>query len=283
MKLHKIAFLFAPTLLLTSGCLEAGEEFDFTETSTGSEATRNTATTATTSEEFVNEPVEELTDVVDPAAGPEYEFSWSQGQSPVPMGSSADRVCFLTRVTGKFEGSGERVHAYVANNTWYLGGNSYQSGVGASARCLSTAGTGGFTSEVTWNQGDYPKSLGASSDRVCFLTRMQGKFMGSGERIHVYGSEGTWYLGGNSYQSGVSASARCIKSVSYSKEYLWTQGNLATLMGGTSVQACFLNKITGKFRGTGENVRTYKSGDSWYLSGNSFQSGVGARGRCVFK
>ena len=64
---------------------------------------------------------------------------------------------------------------------------------------------------------------------------------------------------------------------------MWTQGNNATLMGGETVYACFLNKITGKFRGGGEYVHTRRSGDSWYIDGQSYQSGVGARGRCVYR
>ncbi len=68
------------------------------------------------------------------------EYAWSQGQGHVRMGHSSKCVAFLTFVQGKFEGGGEYVMVYVANDGyWYLGGASAQSGVSARARCIGTS------------------------------------------------------------------------------------------------------------------------------------------------
>ena len=64
-------------------------------------------------------------------------FDWAQDILPVPLGSSVtNAVCFLTRMTGKFQGDAEKVRAYTNSGDWYLGGSSNQSGVRASARCF---------------------------------------------------------------------------------------------------------------------------------------------------
>ncbi len=208
-------------------------------------------------------------------SGPEY--SWSQGQPAVPMGGTSGRVCFLTRVTGKFEGGGEVVNVFASGGSWYLGGQSLQAGVGASARCVSVAF---YSGEYSWSQGQVPAFMGSASNRACFLTRVTGKFEGGGEVVHAYTSWDSWYLGGQSLQAGVGASARCVDLWS-SGEYSWGQGQIPVYMGSFADRACFLTRMTGKFEGGGEVVRTYASGDWWYLGGQSLQAGVGASARCL--
>ncbi|WP_437723134.1 hypothetical protein [Sorangium sp. So ce861] len=134
------------------------------------------------------------------------EYSWGQRQQPVYMGTAAGRTCFLTRVTGHFEGGGEWVHVYVSGGSWYLGGGSEQDGVGASARCVDLPSY----QEYSWSQGRFQENMGNASNRACFLTRMTGKFKGGGEFIQVFNNQGIWFLGGDSKQEGVGASARCI-------------------------------------------------------------------------
>lgn len=208
-------------------------------------------------------------------SGPEY--SWSQGQPVVLMGGTDGRVCFLTRVTGKFYGGGEAVYVFASGGSWYLGGQSQQSGVGAGARCVSVAS---YSGEYSWSQGQYPVYMGSASNRACFLTRVTGKFKGGGEVVHAYTSWDAWYLGGQSQQSAVGASARCV-DMAPSGEYGWGQGQLPVYMGSSANLACFLTRMTGKFEGGGEVVRAYTSGDWWYLGGQSQQSAVGASARCL--
>lgn len=66
-----------------------------------------------------------------------HKDEWTQGSPTKALGQEANQVCFLTRVTGRFEGRGESVHVYVANGSWYLGGSSGQNEVGASAVCVA--------------------------------------------------------------------------------------------------------------------------------------------------
>ena len=63
------------------------------------------------------------------------DFSWSQGSSEVEMIGQSEGFCYLTRITGKFEGGGEVVSIHVKGGSWYLGGRSKQTGVAAHARC----------------------------------------------------------------------------------------------------------------------------------------------------
>lgn len=209
------------------------------------------------------------------------EFHWSQGSAPVPMGPASDRVCFLTRVTGRFAGGGETVHAYINGNSWYLGGTSYQVNVAATARCVLVAGASQYSTEYSWSQGAYATHMGSGSNRACFLTRMSGRFKGGGEEIWAYRSGPSWYLGGRSQQSGVSAGARCVNVSWYSGAYSWSQGAHSVYMGSQSSRACFLTRVTGRFEGGGESVRVFLSGSSWYLGGNSRQRGVGGSARCM--
>jgi hypothetical protein len=39
-------------------------------------------------------------------------------------------------MTGHFQGGGESITVFASGPNWYLGGTSYQLGVGASARCI---------------------------------------------------------------------------------------------------------------------------------------------------
>jgi hypothetical protein len=67
---------------------------------------------------------------------PKYEFqTWHQGEPPVRLIHHEDGFCALTRITGHFQGGGERVQVYIGpDGYWYLGGNSMQEGV--SAQCI---------------------------------------------------------------------------------------------------------------------------------------------------
>lgn len=209
------------------------------------------------------------------------EYHWSQGSSPVPMGSASDRVCFLTRVTGRFAGGGEKVQAYVYGGSWYLGGTSHQKGVAATARCVFVASASQYSGEYSWSQGSYPIHMGSGAGRVCFLTMMSGRFKGGGEEIWAYRSGPSWYLDGRSRQKGVSAGARCVQATWYSGPYVWSQGAHSVYMGSQSDRACFLTRVTGQFEGGGESVQTFTSGGSWYVGGSSHQRGVGASARCM--
>ncbi|MFH1209192.1 MAG: hypothetical protein V1663_00165 [archaeon] len=71
------------------------------------------------------------------------EYTWTQGDAAVVMINANQGVCFLTSVSGKFEGGGETVKVYIDTtstpNRWFLSGSSNQQGVSAKARCLYTS------------------------------------------------------------------------------------------------------------------------------------------------
>ena len=67
------------------------------------------------------------------AAGEAVEFhSWHQGEPAVKLIRRDEGFCALTSVSGQFEGSGELVEVYLADDGyWYLGGRSQQQDVAA--------------------------------------------------------------------------------------------------------------------------------------------------------
>ena len=55
---------------------------------------------------------------------------WQQGDAPIRLIRKEEGFCALTLVTGHFQGAGEMVRVYVADDGyWYLGGDSQQEGV----------------------------------------------------------------------------------------------------------------------------------------------------------
>ncbi len=144
------------------------------------------------------------------------EQSWRQGEERVLLGSADGRACFLTRITGHFEGGGERLRVYIEDGNWYLHGQSQQLSVGGSARCIPAES---LTEPVSWNQGEEPVTLTAdpSDPRdVCFLTMVKGRFEGGGESVAVTSVPGAsgglvQQLGGHSLQEAVGATAMCAR------------------------------------------------------------------------
>lgn len=151
------------------------------------------------------------------------------------------------------------------------------------------AGTGAavltqVTPEYSWNQGDVPTTMSPASNTVCFLVRVTGKFSGGGEEVKTYIQNGIWYLGGASKQFGVSATARCLHlnaGSTYTPEVGWSQGQPGSFMAPEAGNACFLTRMTGKFRGGGEALRISPINGGWVMGGSSHQVAVGGGGRCV--
>jgi hypothetical protein len=64
--------------------------------------------------------------------------------------------------------------------------------------------------------------------------------------------------------------------------YAWNQyQGFPTVMMPVSEGICFLQGVTGKFRGGGENVWVRNNGSNWELNGTSLQQDVSARAMCV--
>ena len=66
-----------------------------------------------------------------------YFVTWNQGEDPVRLIKQTDGFCFLTKVTGHFQGDGESVRLWIdPDGYWYLGGDSHQLGISAQCAVL---------------------------------------------------------------------------------------------------------------------------------------------------
>ncbi|HRI66061.1 MAG TPA: hypothetical protein PK156_17560 [Polyangium sp.] len=144
------------------------------------------------------------------------EYWWEQGYGnswtsmvPTTNANGTRNVCFLTRVQGRFYGTGEWVEVLEMNGWWYLRGASQQTAVGAGARCVTLPAGSNYSAEYSWEQGWLPTVMGTTTNRSCGLTYVRGNFRGGGERVEIVRTGGTWYLQGSSYQNGVRAKSRC--------------------------------------------------------------------------
>jgi len=64
--------------------------------------------------------------------------SWSGCNTQnVALGSTTNRVCFLTRAAGKWEGGGEGTRVFGSGGQWYLEISSCQTAVTGCTRCIS--------------------------------------------------------------------------------------------------------------------------------------------------
>jgi hypothetical protein len=70
-----------------------------------------------------------------------------------------------------------------------------------------------------------------------------------------------------------------------SNEYTWNQGTLDVYMGDWTEWTCFLNGMKGNFQGWGESIYAIPLsnpfGSNWFLTGSSYQTGVGTFSRCI--
>lgn len=238
------------------------------------------------------------------------QFTWVQGQPWVKIGSLSNDFCYLTEIQGRFEGSGEVVGIFETTDGWSLGGFSGQHGVGGRARCTPRNFAGrtlSVTPEFTWSQGQ-AKTRMATDDgfTACVLTRVTGRFHGDGEAVEITRSNGAWFLGGKSQQSGVAARARCIKNVfvgggtptfqSFCDEdtiacdipgctlhgdcFGGPRTDLGPLVAPPAIwgpgvfTACGLGKMSGNFKGDGEQVMVTLSNGEWLLDAVGHQEGT---------
>ena len=213
------------------------------------------------------------------------EFSWSQGQARMAMGSSADRFCFLTTISGRFKGAGEAVRVFVEDGQWLIEGSSGQTGVNAKARCVPLSWQGrtlSVSSAFQWNQDD-PRAvaLGSDADRACFLTSLSGHFQGAGEFVEVRRSNGQWLLDGGSHQLGIEAIVHCLINVQPTGPFSWSQGTAGVVMAPVATSACGLTAMTGRFEGAGERVSVEAVAGDWRIQGSSNQNAVAGSAVCA--
>jgi len=205
---------------------------------------------------------------------------WRDGNPATPLGSTSDRVCFLTRIQGVFDSGYDSVHVFASGGSWYIGGSGLMKG--ATAGCAVRSSSTSISGEYAWTAGQQlPTNLGPTTGRVCFLTRVSGSFNSSADWVNVYQSGSSWFLFGDSLAGDGRARARCITESTYNGPYTWNQSmTYPTHMGTTSGRVCALTRMAGRFDSWSEVIRIYPDVGSWYLTGASAHSGVGARAHC---
>jgi hypothetical protein len=223
------------------------------------------------------------------------EYSWSQGQAPTYMGSNAgrlgERVCYLTRLSGKFTGPTEEVRVYLVGSSWYLGGSSSSVGIGGRARCMTVSD---YSPEDMWWQGLNPIVLNKGSNWMCFLTGLAGELAGTTttnmDWVKVDFSGGGWTLrgGGNAGNtSWIRMRARCALPLDGDASVLgggswWMSGWSPTNLGSTSGKVCVFVHVFGSFQSSTSHVKIQALNSAWYLSGGSLGANSGAGAKCYY-
>lgn len=228
------------------------------------------------------------------------EYSWSQGSPATNLGGATGvfgipRVCYLTRVSGKFTGPGTWVGIWrmvfwfggkVHYGDWYLSGGSNSSGIGARARCMLVAD---FSKEYVWQGGMSPVTITNTSPVVCFLTGVAGELAKYDEVSVTRGTNANWYLDG--YESAgtstaLTARARCAHSLSGNnsdvKTGWWSAGGSSyTSLGSANGIACTFTRVGGGLQAAFSYVDIRLHASTWILTGNPLNStGPQARAQC---
>ncbi|WP_241757868.1 hypothetical protein [Myxococcus landrumensis] len=145
----------------------------------------------------------------------------------------------------------------------------------------------------TWrtNQPEYiSTSLGASSNRTCFLTALGGNLQSTPNDLGwgmagvlLSGSEWRVFVN-QTLNTALSTTVQCVNAVANrTSEVAWYTGEAAKLLGAvTADRRCFLTSIVGAggFDSTAEYVRVWNDGLNWYLGGDLVGDG-GAKALCV--
>jgi hypothetical protein len=197
----------------------------------------------------------------------------------------------------------------------FLGGLLF--GVSCAAAALSARDARALPSYIiktgNWTQSAFTATpLIDANNNYCWLTAVSGKFVGGGESVHVFTSNGTWLIGGSSLQTGVSGSAKCLAHIFLRTEQggtIWTNSFSANtgIVGGSSCSiigcippvpgiaqtnawqgdaALMISGITGQFNGGGEAVTAEQAGNPWafnvlFVGAQSF-NGVGGWAQALF-
>jgi hypothetical protein len=225
------------------------------------------------------------------------EYSWSPRQlQPTHLGSNKsrlgiDRVCYLTRISGKFADYTESVRVYLWEDDWYLSGSSNSEGIGASARCVLVSG---YSGEVTWSAPQSPILLNKGKNWACFLTGIQGELAGgtsSSDMDYVrvdLNSTGGWQLegdGSSGNSSQLKARIRCAlprdgDASSAAGGPWWYTGMAATPLQPTTDYACVLFTVFGAFQKSSSHLAITEGSTHWQLHGGSLGPLSGGAAKC---
>jgi len=229
------------------------------------------------------------------------EYTWERNRPSRRMLPSADSVCFLTGIHGKFRGMSEMVKISNIRGYWYVTGISTQPGVGASARCFKYDAT--KVVATRFNESASGEDLDLGAHRLCALSRVSGNFDSDGDVVKVYQtSSGHWFLRTAATSTGVNGGAICLDD---DPAMPFRASRIADVEAGdTQViapnlipneikkteplkgPACFLTRMTGKFSGDGGSVQTFVAPTvsgvwNYYLRATGSEPGIASSGVCV--
>jgi hypothetical protein len=133
-------------------------------------------------------------------------------------------LCFMGGAGQGYDGGAQRMNVTPAFDGWklsttgtfvdewsWLGVTRKPVWASGSAMCIDTQrSTPWRLSSHSWSQGNPQTWMMKSSEGVCMLTGIGGKFAGAGERVEIVEDSGYWVLRGQSMQHGVQATAQCV-------------------------------------------------------------------------
>jgi|JI9StandDraft_1071089.scaffolds.fasta_scaffold01558_15 hypothetical protein len=128
----------------------------------------------------------------------------------------------------------------------------------------------------------------ATSDNFCFLTVVSGMFESSADSAMVHRDELGWWLTLTSdWLPGGTAAANCVPlqwygtTLTYTGEYFWNEASPAVDLGSATSRICFLTRVQGALRGSGDRVEVAISNGRWYLKGSAASGHLLAGARCI--
>ncbi len=235
-------------------------------------------------------------------------FSWNQNLGHVTvMWPVSEGMCFLTGMSGHYQGTGENIHIELDNGYWVLTGASQQQAVTGWATCQAWSDLGGYgygTEEwlatsyggngCTWGfacgSSNYPGGATLwNGVNFCSLSYISGNFDDGGAWMETWWNGSTWMLEDNEDATGsyMTSGSTCVglklsHGMAFTGQYSWTEGQAPVAMLPVTEAICALTEVQGGFRGAGEQVQISNFGGTWYLWGTSQQSGTGARAQCLY-
>jgi hypothetical protein len=191
-------------------------------------------------------------------------FAWTSRLTPVDMGSTQGRACFLTRVGGAFNAAADGVSIQAQGGRWVLTGTIAVGGfVEAAAGCVAASGV---SDEFTWRSGQATVQMPSAATNTCFLTRVAGAFQGGGESVGLRQEAGTWNMRGDVLQDSILTSARCIAMSAHAASIGMALATPSPVLLDSQLNgACPLTFVGGDFGAEGDLVESEWNGQVWQL------------------
>ena len=139
------------------------------------------------------------------------EVTLQAGQTGIDLQSFSTHACFLTRISGPFQGGAENVQLARSGTVWRFTGTSQQQGTAASARCMPIQP---LSATFVMDFGDAsPVRLDPEINGACFLLRVAGDLGAEGDFLETEWNANIWELrrqvgGGRSLQSRAACFGR---------------------------------------------------------------------------